>query len=207
LISAAQAHWQSIYSSKGEQDTSWYRPRLDESLRWIDSLELDRSSPLIDVGAGRSTLVDDLLARGFRAITLLDLSEAALAASRERLGVLGADVNWRVAGLLDAELPENHFALWHDRALFHFFTDAADRRRYAALAARSVRRGGHLLVATFAADGPGRCSGIPICRFDAAALAAEFSHGFTAVDDSRELHATPTGGQQAFTYLMLRRHD
>ena len=207
MIGAAQVHWQSTYTGKGEQQTSWYRRHLDESLRWIDSLDLDRGVPVIDVGAGRATLVDDLLARDFDSITLLDLSEAALAASRDRLGAVGRNVTWKVADIREADLRENHFGLWHDRAVFHFLTEPGDRRRYATLARRSIHAGGHLLIATFAADGPERCSGLPVCRFDATALAAEFADGFTAVGDSHELHATPDGGQQSFTYLMLRRHD
>lgn len=206
-MNTPQDHWQAIYSSKGETQTSWYRPRLDESLRLIDGLDLDRRLPVIDVGGGRATLVDDLLARGFLAVTVLDLSEAALAASRERLGATGKDVTWNAADILKLPLPEAHYGLWHDRAVFHFLTEAGDRRRYAELAARSIRPGGYLLVATFALDGPERCSGLPICRYDPASLADAFAADFDPVNDSRELHATPMGGQQAFTYLLLRRRD
>ncbi|HEX5757410.1 MAG TPA: class I SAM-dependent methyltransferase [Arenimonas sp.] len=206
-MSERQAHWQSIYSGKAETQTSWFRPRLNESLRLIDGLELDRRLPVIDVGGGRATLVDDLLARGFLAVTVLDLSEAALADSRERLGAAGKDVTWNAADILKVQLPEAYYGLWHDRAVFHFLTEAGDRCRYAELAARSIRPGGHLLLATFALDGPERCSGLPICRYDAASLADEFAAGFDPVNDSRELHATPMGGQQAFTYLLLRRKD
>jgi SAM-dependent methyltransferase len=206
-MSGGTQHWQGVYGSKGEAQTSWFRPHLDESLRMLDGLRLRSSAAIIDVGAGRSTLVDDLLGRGFRNLTALDLSTEALAQSRQRLGEAAEHVRWLAADVLEAELPPCHYDLWHDRAVFHFLTSAQDQARYAALAARSLRPGGHLLLATFAPDGPDKCSGLPVCRYDAASLAARFAPAFEPVADARESHRTPFRTLQSFTYLLLRRTD
>ena len=199
-------HWQDIYATKDEIQTSWYRPHLDTSLRLIDGLKLPASAAIIDVGAGRSTLVDDLLARGFRDLTALDISAAALSQARRRMSLAGDEVRWIVADIFTASLPATRFDLWHDRAVFHFLTDEREQARYAALAARSIRERGHLLVATFAPDGPDRCSNLPVCRYDATGLAARFPD-FTRVADAREEHRTPGGLMQPFTYVLLRKND
>jgi SAM-dependent methyltransferase len=146
-----------------------------------------------------------LLARGFSDITVLDIAESALAASRLRLGAAGERVHWLAADVIAATLPEAHFGLWHDRAVFHFLVDAQARARYVAQAARAMRPGGYAILATFAADGPERCSGLPVCRYDAAALAHAFEPAFTRVSDARDVHTTPWGSTQAFTYVVLRR--
>ena len=198
-------HWQTVYQTRAEQQTSWFRPHLDESLRLIDGLGVATDTPIIDVGAGRSTLVDDLLARGFSDISVLDISDAALKDAKTRVGDAASAVHWIAADLLSANLPADHYGLWHDRAVFHFLTDPADQARYVALATRCVREGGTLILATFAPDGPEKCSGLPVCRYDAAALAAHFANGFTCVADSRETHLTPFATEQRFTYLVLRR--
>jgi SAM-dependent methyltransferase len=204
-VSAVASHWQQVYGSKGEEQTSWFRPRLDESLRLIDALELPKEAPVIDVGAGRSTLVDDLLARGFIDVSALDVSAAALAHSQARLGKAAGRVRWLEGDVLEAELSPARYDLWHDRAVFHFLTTADERARYVARCIRSLRVGGHAIIATFATDGPERCSGLPVCRYDADALAAEFGPAFERVADSREQHHTPFDTTQAFTYLLLRR--
>jgi len=198
-------HWQAVHQNKGEQQTSWFRPHLDESLRLIDGCAIDKSSPIIDVGGGRSTLVDDLLDRGYTDLSVLDVSSAALAQAKQRLGERGNQVQWLAADIADADLPASHYGLWHDRALFHFLTEPSDRSGYIALAGRCLRPGGYLLLATFAADGPEKCSGLPICRYRADELSELFSENFDRVSDSRELHPTPFGTEQSFTYLLLRR--
>ncbi|HVB83274.1 MAG TPA: methyltransferase domain-containing protein [Rhodanobacteraceae bacterium] len=203
-----QQHWQSVYATKDAAHTSWFRPHLDESLRLIDALDLPKDAPIIDVGGGRATLVDDLLARGFGDVSVLDLSAAALADARARLGARGEAVRWLTADATTAVLPPAHYGLWHDRAVFHFLIDADDRARYVANTARSVRPHGHVIVGCFAPDGPERCSGLSVHRYDAAALAAAFAPAFEIVRHSRELHATPAGAVQPFTYVVLqRRHD
>jgi SAM-dependent methyltransferase len=204
-MNSNREHWQSVYQTKAEQQTSWFRPHLDESLRLIDGLDLDKSLPVIDVGGGRSTLADDLLPRGFGDVTVLDLSPAALEESRRRLGARAESIAWLASDILEASLPAANYALWHDRAVFHFLTGHDERARYAATAARSVRPGGFLVLATFAPDGPEKCSGLPVRRHDASSLADTFSGSFAVVADSRDVHATPFGTEQPFTYVVLRR--
>jgi len=205
MNSAQLEHWQTVYRDKSETQTSWFRAHLDASLRLIDDLSLPAAAPIIDVGGGRSTLVDDLLARGFADVTVLDIAESALAASRSRLGAAAAHVRWLAADVTVADLSSAHYGLWHDRAVFHFLVDATLRRRYLAQAARCVRPGGYAVVATFAADGPERCSGLPVRRYDGAALAAEFAPCFAMLQAARDEHVTPWGATQAFTYVALRR--
>ena len=207
MESPVSDHWQAIYRDKSEAQTSWFRAHLDESLRLIDRLQLSAATPVIDVGGGRSTLADDLLARGFAHLSVLDIAEPALAAMRERLGADAVRVHWLVADITEAELPAAHFGLWHDRAVFHFLVDEVARKRYVAKAATSVRAGGYAIIATFAADGPERCSSLPVRRYDADALAAEFQPAFERVADAREEHFTPWGATQPFTYVVLRRTD
>jgi trans-aconitate methyltransferase len=202
---SSASHWQQVYTSKEERHTSWYRPHLETSLRLIEGRRLPADAAVIDVGAGRATLVDDLLARGFRDLTALDISAVALTQARRRLGVAGDLVRWITGDVLATTLPAARYDLWHDRAVFHFLTDPAQQQRYAAVAAGSVRAGGYLLLATFAPDGPESCSNLPVCRYDAAGLAARFAPDFTPVADAREDHRTPSDSIQAFTYLLLRR--
>jgi SAM-dependent methyltransferase len=201
------AHWQDVYATREEAQTSWYCPHLALSLELIDGLRLAPSAPIIDVGGGRSTLVDDLLGQGYRNLTVLDLSEAALAQTRSRLGRISEGVRWIAGDVLDAELGAGRFALWHDRAVFHFFTDEARQDRYIDRVRAALQPGGHALVATFAADGPERCSGLPVCRYDGDSLAQRFGAGFERVATRRELHRTPFDSVQPFTYLLLRRSD
>lgn len=198
------AHWEQVYRGKGERETSWFREHLETSLALIDGLELGRATAVIDVGGGRSTLVDDLLARGYTDLSVLDLSESALAQSRERLGAAGVTVAWHVADVTHAALPDAHYGLWHDRAVFHFLVDEAARAAYVAQAARAVRPGGYAIVATFAPDGPEKCSGLPVRRHSAEALAAAFAPAFGLVGQAREEHRTPWDSAQAFVYALLQ---
>ena len=202
-----QQHWEAVYRDKGEGETSWFRPHLDESLRLIDALDAPREQPVIDVGGGRATLVDDLLARGFRDVSVLDLSANALAEARRRLGVHSERVHWIVGDATQVELPVAHFALWHDRAVFHFLVEPREQARYVTAAARALRSGGHLVLGCFAPDGPERCSGLPVARHDADDLIKLFAPAFDPVTHSRELHRPPAGRDQAFTYVVLRRRD
>ncbi|MFC5740394.1 class I SAM-dependent methyltransferase [Dyella tabacisoli] len=206
-MSAGSAHWNAVYSEKGETQTSWFRPHLDESLRLIDSLALPPSASLLDVGGGRATLVDDLLARAFDDVSVLDLSDTALAEVRQRLGAHGAGVHWIVGDVTKLELPAARYALWHDRAVFHFLTERVEQAAYVATATRAVKSGGYAVIGTFAEDGPTQCSGLPIARYTAEALAALFAPAFEKISSSRDVHHTPAGNQQAFTYVVLRRRD
>jgi SAM-dependent methyltransferase len=206
----SREHWQGVYQSRPEAQTSWYRPRLDESLRLVAAHAGDRAGPVLDVGGGRSTFVDDLLALGYRELAVLDVSSEALQQSRQRLAAAQGDaaakqVRWIETDILGADLPMAHYALWHDRAVFHFLVDDSEQAAYAALAARSIHPGGVAIIACFAPDGPERCSGLPVQRYDATSLVARFGTAFTLLASSRELHAAPVGAAQAFTYVALRR--
>lgn len=205
MNAARRSEWESVYLGRREAQTSWYRPHLDESLRLIGTLDLAKDAALLDAGGGRATLADDLLERGFSDISVLDISSAALDEARARLGARGAQVHWIAGDIREVELPAARYALWHDRALFHFLVDTASRERYVEQMKRAVKPGGYAIIATFALDGPERCSGLPVERYDADALAAQFAPAFVRIAESHELHRTPSGGEQPFTYVVLRR--
>jgi SAM-dependent methyltransferase len=197
-------HWEHIYRTKGPDQVSWFQAEARLSRQLIERTVPDRTAPLIDIGAGASTLVDGLLASGYQDLTVLDLSPAALTQAQRRLGEIAARVRWRVADVLTAELPPASFDLWHDRAVFHFLVEPADRARYLAQVRTAVRPGGHILIATFAEDGPLRCSGLPVVRYSPAGLQEEFGASFPLVESHREVHVTPAGTEQAFTICLSR---
>lgn len=183
---------------------SWYRPHLERSLAYRREARLSPDAALIDVGAGASTFVDDALAMGFADVTVLDLSEAALLATKRRLGPAASTVDFRVADITRAELPAQRYDFWYERAVFYFLADPADRARYVAIAQRALKPGAHIVVATFAPDGPERCSGLEVARFDADAIHDAFGTGFEKVGAAEERHLTPWGSEQAFVYCYCR---
>lgn len=197
-----KAHWQGIYQTKGPEQMSWYQAEATLSCDLITRYAPDRSARVLDVGAGASTLVDGLLQAGYHHLTLLDLSSAALDQSRGRLGAGAAHVEWREADVLTASFTASSIDVWHDRAVFHFLTAPGDRERYVAQVRQAVRRGGVILIATFAEDGPLRCSGLETRRYSAEALHAEFGADFLQKASAREEHVTPGGALQAFTYCV-----
>ena len=198
-----QAHWQRVYTTKKPAELSWYQLEPEISLRLLTALPRGEGR-IIDVGGGESRLVDRLLQAGYTEITVLDVSPAALEQSRRRLGAQAFQVRWLAADILASESP-GQFDLWHDRAVFHFLTDPAEQARYTAIAAQSIVPGGYLVIGTFALDGPEKCSGLNVCRYDAAGLAARFAGDFTPVSDCRHLHTTPWGKPQPFTFCVLHR--
>ncbi len=200
----SKAHWERIYRTKAPDQTSWFEPAATLSLELVRRIAPTRDEAIIDVGAGTATFVDGLLDAGYRRITVLDLSAAALAQARQRLGDRARAVDWREADILHARLPGRAFDVWHDRAVFHFLTEPADRRRYVAQVRDSLRPGGFALVATFAADGPSRCSGLDVARYSPNGLHAEFGPDFELVASERQTHVTPWGTPQAFTYCLCR---
>jgi len=200
-------HWESVYQQKAADTVSWYRPHLERSLDFIGRAQLVPDDPLIDVGGGTSTLVDDLLDRGHRDVTVLDLSEAALGQARLRLGARADQVRWLQADVTRFTFDVDAYGFWHDRAVFHFLTDAEARGRYASAVRRALRPGGHLLVATFSLDGPARCSGLPVMRHSAETLKAEFENGFTWIDSAEERHVTPSAANQSFVYGYFQRNS
>lgn len=197
-------HWEHVYQSKAADQVSWFQPTARVSLELIKQAAPAHAAAIIDVGGGASTLVDGLLAAGYRALTVLDVSETALAITRRRIGEAAAHVTWLRANVLDASLPSAAFDLWHDRAVFHFLTAAGDRQRYVSQVRHAVRPGDHVLMATFAEDGPTRCSGLDVARYSADELHAQFGAGFELITSRRDMHRTPSGAEQAFTYCVFR---
>lgn len=183
---------------------SWYRPHLETSLALIERAAKDFGASIIDVGGGESTLVDDLLARGFQEITVLDVSEVAIEATKKRLGQAAERVHWLVADITQAELERDAFDIWHDRAVFHFLDDSQHRAAYVQQVARSVKPGGHVIVSAFGPEGPTKCSGLDVVRYDADSLHHEFGARFRLVESSKELHKTPFGTTQQFLYCYCR---
>jgi SAM-dependent methyltransferase len=201
----AKTHWEAVYAQRAPDSVSWFQPHAEHSLALIARTGLTREAAIIDVGGGTSTLVDDLLARGYHDLTVLDLSAAALAAAQARLGDEARRVSWVEADITAVDLPRQRYDLWHDRAVFHFLTDAAQRHAYVERVLQSVKPGGHVIVATFAEDGPDRCSGLPVMRYGADTLHAEFGAPFELLEHSRETHHTPGGAVQQFVYCYCRR--
>lgn len=198
-------HWEHVYSTKATDAVSWYQKHADHSLRFIQQTGVSCSASLIDVGGGASTLVDDLLAEHYQNITVLDLSAAALNAAKVRLGARAHTVQWLEADITKAELPVQAYDVWHDRAVFHFLTAPEDRHVYVQTVLRSVKPDGHVIIATFAEDGPQQCSGLPVMRYNAVQLHAEFGHSFALIAQEKVAHQTPFGSTQQFMYCYFRR--
>jgi len=203
-LNEKQEHWERVHDSRAPDAVSWYRPHLERSLAYLEASGIGPDSEIIDVGGGASTLVDDLLDRGFRRLTVLDISPAALKRAAERLGSRAGLVRWVAGDVTTAELPEARYDFWHDRAVFHFLTEESARVRYVGAVRRSLRVGGRIVVATFGPSGPERCSGLDVVRYDAEALHGEFGGGFEKLETSSETHATPWGAEQEFVYCLCR---
>jgi ubiquinone/menaquinone biosynthesis C-methylase UbiE len=199
-----KAHWENIYRAKREDEVSWFQRKPAVSLELIRRVAPELSARILDVGGGASTLVDGLLAAGYSRLTVLDLAASALARAQQRLGTGASAVEWIEADVCSAELPAAAFDVWHDRAVFHFLTAASERAAYVAQVCRAVRPGGHVLVATFAEDGPTRCSGLSVARYSAEALHGEFGATFQLIDSVKEEHVTPWGARQSFVYCLCR---
>lgn len=199
-----KSHWECVYASKDVTEVGWYQPEPTVSLELITEAAGGRRVSVVDVGGGASVLVDRLLGLGFTDLAVLDIAEHASEKSKARLGERARRVRWMVADVTGAH-EIGQYDVWHDRAVFHFLTHSDDAREYAALARRTAQPGGHLIVTTFAPDGPEKCSGLPVCRYSADALAQQFAEGFEFVKEVRDTHITPSGKPQAFTYAMFRR--
>lgn len=197
-------HWEQVYQTKPADTVSWYQRHPQTSLQYILESRVPLDAPLLDVGGGASTLVDHLLERGHTDLSVLDIAPQALAQAQARLGAKARHVHW-LAEDVTRFVPARHYALWHDRAVFHFLREAEAKAAYLAAARRSLTPGGTLILATFAADGPARCSGLDVARYDADALYACFQADFERMASGHEVHVTPWGSEQAFTYLRLRR--
>jgi SAM-dependent methyltransferase len=201
---AARRRWEDVYATTGAQRVSWFQPEPEVSLALIVKLGTPTDAAIIDVGAGASRLAGRLLALGFSDVTVLDVSARSLEVARSELGARAAQVRWIEQDLL-GWIPQRQYDLWHDRALFHFLVDLAHRKRYLETLAAALRVGGRALIATFAADGPDSCSGLPVARYDAEGLAAAFGAEFVTRASHREEHRTPTNVLQPFTWVALER--
>lgn len=201
-----KSHWERVYSTRAADAVSWYQPHATRSLDLIRRVSPGAATSVIDVGGGASTLVDDLLAAGMSNLTVLDISAAALQVAQRRLANKARDVRWIAADITQAQLGEAAYDIWHDRAVFHFLTDPADRAAYVAQVRRAVRPGGHVIVAAFGLNGPEQCSGLPVVRYEPGQLHAQFGDRFELVDHVAEEHRTPTGAVQHFVYCHCLLH-
>lgn len=198
-------HWEHVYSNKKSNAVSWFQTHADQSLRLIRSTGVPRSASIIDVGGGSSTLVDDLLHEAYSDVSVLDLSAAALSVSQARLGLLANHVKWIEGDITKIKLPIHAYDIWHDRAVFHFLTKMEDRQAYVDTVLHAVKPGGHVIVSTFAEDGPLQCSGLAVMRYSPTELHAEFGAPFTLIQHEREEHVTPNGTVQKFVYCYCRK--
>ncbi|MCP3404587.1 trans-aconitate 2-methyltransferase [Bradyrhizobium sp. CCGB01] len=203
-MSDRSTHWDNVYATKGETEVSWFQDSPAISLDMIRSASPDHGTAIIDIGGGASRLVDALLRDGYRDLAVLDLSGNALEAARRRIGAAASTVDWIVADVTTWQPPKT-YDVWHDRAAFHFLTDPRDRAAYVERLRSAVAPGGHVIIATFAPDGPEKCSGLPVQRHDSASLAAELGSEFELVETRSEVHHTPWDSTQAFQFSRFRR--
>jgi 2-polyprenyl-3-methyl-5-hydroxy-6-metoxy-1,4-benzoquinol methylase len=200
----SKTHWEKVYTTKAPEQVSWYRPHLETSIALIEQSVISRDAPIIDVGGGESTLVDDLLARGFQNVTVLDVSQVAIETTKKRLGQVADRVHWLTADVTQVELQPRAYDVWHDRAVFHFLTRSEQRSAYVRQVALSVKPGGYVIISAFGPEGPTKCSGLDVVRYDADSLHDEFGARFRLVESSKELHETPFGTTQQFLYCYCR---
>jgi len=199
-----KTHWENVYATKTPDQVSWYRPHLETSLNLIERAASRKSASIIDVGGGESTLVDDLLARGYDNITVLDVSQTALDVTKKRLGLAAERIHWFVADITELHLPPSTYDVWHDRAMFHFLTTPEQRTAYVRQVAQAVKSGGHVIIGTFGPEGPTKCSGLDVIRYDAASLHNQFGMHFRLEESLKELHTTPFGTTQQFLYCYCK---
>lgn len=197
-------HWENIYQTKAPDAVSWYQSCPEKSLELISRSRIFKSDPIIDVGGGASTLVDNLIARNYLNLTVMDISDTALQCAQKRLGEKSSKVTWIQGDILQANLPSKHFALWHDRAVFHFLTNENDRRTYVAKMKHALKSGGQAIIATFSLDGPPRCSGLDIVRYSPDLLHKEMGDNVELIEFCSEDHLTPFETTQKFIYCHFK---
>jgi SAM-dependent methyltransferase len=203
-MSDTEHHWDRVYATKSDSEVSWFQARTATSLELIRVAAPTHSTPIIDVGSGASRLLDGLIAEGFTDIAALDISATALQHARDRLGPVADAVQWIVADITQWQ-PARTWGVWHDRAVFHFLTERVSQDAYIAAMSKALPAGATAIIATFALDGPERCSGLPVQRYSATTLAERLGPGFRLVSETPENHATPRGGEQRFIYAVLGR--
>lgn len=197
-------HWDQVYSEKTPSEVSWFQNDPRNSLAALDRFAESVSTPFVDIGGGASNLVDALLARGWSDLTVVDIAAPALKAAQARLGEAATGVQWEVANITQWH-PSRRYGVWHDRAVFHFLTEPRQRGAYLSALLAGTRPDGLVIIATFAPDGPEKCSGLPVQRYDAASLANALGENFTLLEDWREAHLTPWGVTQKFIWCVFRR--
>ncbi len=200
----AKTYWEKIYTTKAPEAVSWYRLHLETSLALIGRAAAGYSASIIDVGGGESTLVDDLLARGYENITVLDVSQTAIGVTKKRLGLAAEPIRWLLADITEAQLKPGAYDVWHDRAVFHFLTSREHRAAYVRQVGHAVKPGGHVIISTFGPEGPTKCSGLDVIRYNADSLHDQFGVRFRLVDSSKELHRTPFGTTQQFLFCYCK---
>jgi 2-polyprenyl-3-methyl-5-hydroxy-6-metoxy-1,4-benzoquinol methylase len=203
----AREHWERVYRTKQPTEVSWYTPHLDVSLRIIEEAAPERGSRIIDVGGGEATLVDDLLDRGYRYLSVMDVSATALEVAKARLGERAAVVDWLCGDVTTYLFTSHQYDVWHDRAAFHFLTDPKDRAAYVRQVTHAVKPGGHVIVGTFGPEGPTKCSGLDVVRYDPDALHDQFGANFRLLRHLTEIHQTPAGASQQFTYCYCKTSE
>lgn len=200
----SKQHWEKVYATKAPEAVSWFAPHLETSLNLIHQATQNKNAAIIDIGGGEATLVDDLLAEGYQDVSVLDISQNAIDVARARIGEKSEQVRWYCADITSATLPQHAFDVWHDRAVFHFLTEDAQRLKYVEQVMRSVKHGGHVIISTFGPEGPEKCSGLDVVRYDASGLHGQFGKTFKLINSSTELHQTPMGTTQQFLYCFCR---
>ncbi len=203
-MSERKQHWDQVYSSKSPLEVSWFQQEPAVSLRLIQNSVSDRSQPILDVGGGASLLVDRLLERDYSHLSVLDISGNALDQAKQRLGSRADQIEWYLSDVTEFS-PPHRYACWHDRAVFHFLTDAADRARYVEALSSALQPGGHLVLAAFSLDGPTRCSGLDIVQYSAEKLQQELGDNFKFLEQEDEVHITPAQQEQLFCYYRFVR--
>lgn len=205
-MTGSERHWNATYRAKSDAEVSWFQESPSRSIAWIEASGHGKGAPILDVGGGTSRLVDGLLARGFSDLSVLDVSDVALARTRQRLGESAARISWIRADITDW-VPSRRWMIWHDRALFHFLTETRRQQAYVSALCRATLPGATVIVAGFAPGGPERCSGLPVQRHSAEDLAQCLGENFEFIGEAREIHVTPLGMKQDFLYASFRRRS
>lgn len=198
-------HWENVYQTKSPLEVSWYQPKPTVSLQLIKNTNISQDQPIIDVGGGTSVLVDYLYQEGFTNLAVLDIASQAIALSQKRLGNLAQNIQWYVSDVKQFQ-PTDQFSLWHDRAVFHFLTEASDRQKYRQVLEQALKPNGHIIIATFALDGPVKCSGLDVIKYDAEKLVMEFGDNFQLIETKSEIHVTPAEKEQKFIYCHFQKN-
>jgi 2-polyprenyl-3-methyl-5-hydroxy-6-metoxy-1,4-benzoquinol methylase len=206
-VTESKTHWDKVYATKAVDAVSWFQTHAADSLRFLQKTGVDLTAAIIDIGGGASTFVDSLLAQGYKNVSVLDIAEQALLATKTRLGARAGAVNWLVADITKAKFEAHSVDVWHDRAVFHFLTSAEDRKAYIKNMLNALKPNGHAIIATFAEDGPLKCSGLEIVRYSASGLQAELGASFALIVSEKVSHLTPNNTAQQFNYCYLRKLD